>query len=490
MSTQPTAHESKYKWLVWYAKRKMPIFPCGPDKKPLTAHGFKDASLDLNQLSMWHDQHPGATWGTPTGEATNLVVIDIDAKTKKHNSDGFATWEQLREEHSDPIQTVTVKTGGGGRQLYFSYPAGYVVKNGTNVLGPGIDVRGQGGYVIIPPSITDNPYTFELSPADTEIQKLPDWIFEKIAEVPSAKKAPIDDPQDYKDFAAALTALNALSPDRVNNYQSWLNVGMSLYELGRPGLDLWDGWSKQAADKYKPGECAKKWNTFNKDLTNANQITLASLFHWAKEDGGGKFVHPAKKGASPAEYAQAMEDLGFIFTLNDMNDLVYVNGQPINDILNAVIEYQLRSKNYRSEKDTKITIYKTAYDKKFHPIKDYLDSLILDGSQDHIGRLAGFFQDKDGTFKLLLTKWLLGAIGRINGDRPGQQHPMLVLDGPQGIGKSRLVSWIGSVLPAFYIQSSINTEDKDFLINLCSKWVWEVEAVSYTHLTLPTSDLV
>ena len=66
------------------------------------------------------------------------------------------------------------------------------------------------------------------------------------------------------------------------------------------------------------------------------------------------------------------------------------------------------------------------------------------------------------------------------GDRPGQQHPMMVLDGPQGIGKSRFVWWLGSPLPAFYIQSSINTEDKDFLINLCSKWVWEVEELGAT----------
>jgi predicted P-loop ATPase len=57
---------------------------------------------------------------------------------------------------------------------------------------------------------------------------------------------------------------------------------------------------------------------------------------------------------------------------------------------------------------------------------------------------------------------------------------MLVLDGPQGIGKSRLVWWLGSPLPAFFITNAINTNDKDFLILLCSKWIWEVEELGAT----------
>ena len=483
MSTQPTEHERKIKWFMFYVKHSWPIFPCGPDKSPLTTHGHKDASLDIEQIKAWNDQFPDANWGMPTGEKTKICVIDIDKLGGKHKADGLATWEQLREEHSDPIQTVSVRSGGGGLQLWFKYPEGHKVRTGANILGPGVDIPIN--YVIVPGvSKTDAPYTFELSPADTEMQDLPAWI---LARVNGSK--PIQQPEtpeeisNKKNLAALINAskaLNALKPGRAEDYQNWLHVGMSLYELGDDGLIMWDTWSKQAPDKYAPGTCAQKWKTFNKELTAANQITLGSLYHWAKEDGGEKYIKTAKKGASPAEYAQAMEDLGFTFTLNDMNDLVYVNGQPISDILSAVIEYQLRSKNYRSEKDTKITIYKTAYDKKFHPIRDYIDGLILDGSQDHIKNLASFFQDRDGIFESVLRKWLIGAVGRIMGDRPGQQHPMMVLDGPQGIGKSRFVWWLGSPLPAFYIQSSINTEDKDFLINLCSRFIWEVEELGAT----------
>lgn len=471
--------DAKLEKLNWYVKRGWPIFPCGPDKKPLTKNGFKDASLDPEKIKAWHYQNPGANWGMPTGPraegGADIVVIDIDKHLDK-GVNGFPVWEMLREENSDPIETVTVITGGGGKQLYFKYPAGHVVKSAQNVLGAGIDSRARGGYVIVPPSITEQPYIFEFSPADTEIQELPAWILARVngrivenAEAPKTSSA--------KQNAAALVdasqALNSLSRSRADNYESWLHVGMALHELGEAGLIAWDSWSKQS-EKYNPGECAKKWKTFSDEITAANRISLKSLFHWAKEDGGQPYIKPAKKGASPAEYAQALQDLGFEFTLNEMNDMVYLNGQPISDILMAVIEYQLRSLNYKSEKDTKITIYKTAHDKKFHPIKDYLEGLIFAAGNDPIGRVCEFFEDKDGVFKTLLTKWLIGSVGRILGDRPGQQHPMMVLDGPQGIGKSRFVSWLGSPLPAFYLESKINTEDKDFLINLCSKWVWEV----------------
>jgi predicted P-loop ATPase len=154
----------------------------------------------------------------------------------------------------------------------------------------------------------------------------------------------------------------------------------------------------------------------------------------------------------------------------------------------SAIEYSLRNYDYRSEKDAQVAIDNRALEKKFHPIKDYLTSLIREGKYDgktltgvdYIGKLAGYFEDKDGVFPVLLRKWLIGAVARVLGSRPGQQHPMLVLDGQQGIGKSRFTWWLGSPLPAFYIQSSINTSDKDFLILLCSKFVWEVEELGAT----------
>ncbi len=371
----------KLKNLAYYLKRGWPLFPCGADKKPLTKHGFYDASLDIGQIKAWHEKYPEANWAIPTGPqsegGTDLVVIDID-KHEDKNVNGFLAWEQLREEHSEPIETVTVRTGGGGSQLYFKYPAGHIIKSGTNVLGSGLDIRAKGGYVLVPPSKTKDRYTFEFSPADTPIQELPEWILSRVngrtekqepAAAPAHKTRPAK--EEAGDLVIALSALNALKQERVDDYQQWLEVGMSLYSLGQEGLVAWDQWSKQSG-KYEKGTCAQKWQTFSKELTDANKISFGSLIHWAEEDGRQPFIRRAPKGATPDDYAKVLSAFGYNLSMNDMNDMIYLNGVRMSDVLMSVIEFNLRNYDYRSEKDAQIAIYKTAHDNIFHPIRDYL----------------------------------------------------------------------------------------------------------------------
>jgi len=479
--------------LVYYLQRGWPIFPCEVGgKKPLTPHGFKDASTNYNQVKVWLEQFQLANWGVRCGDTSQggagLVVVDIDLK-----SGGPATWEQLRKEHSEPLETVTVRTGGGGSHLYFKYPTGHVIKSGTGVLGPGIDVRADGGYVILPPSKTKQPYIFELAPEDTPIVDLPTWLLAKLnsntkqAEIiKTPVRGDVLEPTP-PDLGFAIGLLNALKPERVNDYDQWLAVGMSLYSLGPDGLAAWDSWS-QKSEKYERGKCAQKWATFTPALTDANKITFASLVAWAEEDKCQPFLRMAKKGAGPKDYANAMDALNWRFALNEMNDRIYTGGVLLSDILKGVIEYSLRNYGYRSEPDTQVAILNSAHENIFHPIKDYLNSLSWEGytdkdgwhGVDHIKNLCDYFQDKDGVFPTIIRKWLVGAVQRVLGPRPGQQHPMLVLDGIQGLGKSRFVSWLGSPLPQFCIQSAINTNDKDFYILLCNKFVWEVEELGAT----------
>lgn len=81
------------------------------------------------------------------------------------------------------------------------------------------------------------------------------------------------------DTARAQAWLDRLAPWRCDTYQAWLEVGLALSELGADGLALWDGWS-QASDKYRPGECGRKWDTF----VPGQGLTLASLHFWADQD--------------------------------------------------------------------------------------------------------------------------------------------------------------------------------------------------------------
>ena len=136
-----------------YAAHGWPVFPTNIQKKPLTAHGFKDATTDPEKIRAMFKNPRAAGVATPTGTITGLVVLDRD---RKNGVDGVATCEALEADLGALPPTLQQRTGSGGDQLFFRYPEGVTIKNsqGSQVkgLGKGIDVRAMGGLVVLPPS--------------------------------------------------------------------------------------------------------------------------------------------------------------------------------------------------------------------------------------------------------------------------------------------------------------------------------------------------
>jgi len=130
-----------------YAKKGIPVFPCNREKKPITEHGFLDASTDEDQIKGWWSQNPGASIGIPTGEKSGVWVFDVDSY-KPGVVDFF---NKLIAENGSLPETKTQKTGGGGFQYFFKYP-GFKIPSRNGYIASGIDVKGEGGYVILPPS--------------------------------------------------------------------------------------------------------------------------------------------------------------------------------------------------------------------------------------------------------------------------------------------------------------------------------------------------
>lgn len=156
-----------------YAARGWPVFPLRPRQKvPATRHGFRDASTDPEQIRQWWRRIPAANIGIPTGEKT-FVAIDVDPA--KGGADAF---DALCDRHGGAPETIESQTGGGGRHLLFAPDPR--VGNTTSRLGPGIDTRGRGGYIVVPPSIhsSGREYTWELSssPDQVKLAQLPDWL--------------------------------------------------------------------------------------------------------------------------------------------------------------------------------------------------------------------------------------------------------------------------------------------------------------------------
>lgn len=152
----------------------IPVFPCVPgDKNPLTAHGFKDASNDPATLARWRDQYPNANWAMPTGPASGYDVLDLDVK---RGVNGRATLSELEAIHGQ-IMTPMVATPSGGLHLYFRHRPG--TGSGASRL-PGVDVRAEGGYVIIPPSSVGGGDYIWLDDIDLErgtVAEWPDWLW-------------------------------------------------------------------------------------------------------------------------------------------------------------------------------------------------------------------------------------------------------------------------------------------------------------------------
>lgn len=130
-----------------YAAQGWAVFPCEPrGKKPLTPNGFKDATTDQKTIRASWAKWTDANIGSPMGESR--IVIDMDGP------EADAPMMELERKHGPLPKTLEANTGRG-RHLYFN-PNDARIKPSAGVLGPHLDIRGEGSYVILPPSVHGN----------------------------------------------------------------------------------------------------------------------------------------------------------------------------------------------------------------------------------------------------------------------------------------------------------------------------------------------
>jgi hypothetical protein len=162
-------------------ERSILIFPCratGPRSKlksPMTPHGFVDASCDPEVIARWWKRWPNALVGLPTGAATGLYIVDPDSPVG-HQHDGLAAWAKLEAENGS-VDTFTVRTSGGGLHKYFLMEPGLTSTSGK--LAPGIETRGNGGYIILVGSRLPDGATWRIE-TDAEIAAIPPWLLAKL----------------------------------------------------------------------------------------------------------------------------------------------------------------------------------------------------------------------------------------------------------------------------------------------------------------------
>ena len=148
MSSVATTRElASAAWLL--ADSKIPVFPCAPrGKQPLTLHGFHDASTDLTTVGEWWHRWPDANIGVPTGSVSGVDVVDVDVHV---GGAGFGAFERARTAGLVNGWAWLVRTPSGGIHAYFPR-CGAVEQRSWQVPGAHVDFRGDGGYIIAPPS--------------------------------------------------------------------------------------------------------------------------------------------------------------------------------------------------------------------------------------------------------------------------------------------------------------------------------------------------
>src|SRR6266436_5390437 len=158
-----------------YAAKGIPVFPCKrTDKSPLTTHGHKDATTDRVQIREWWIKWPEAMIGIPTGTASGIDVLDLDVKKGKNGFAAIPDWQTrsaiIVRTPTDPSKHTEGAPSEGGHLWFRSEGS---INGTTSSIAIGVDTKGEGGYVIGPPSMNGfGTYRFEMCGLDW-ISKLP-----------------------------------------------------------------------------------------------------------------------------------------------------------------------------------------------------------------------------------------------------------------------------------------------------------------------------
>jgi hypothetical protein len=176
-----------------YARRGWRVFPCSPHTKaPLVGcdiddagkkipntGGVKKATADALQIEEWWRRWPHAMIGVACGKASGIWAIDPDAPKNPGDADGRANWAALRGKHGCPCTHTHITPGGGQHLLFIWRPDRPVTNSEGSITRTGINVRGEGGYIVAPPSRRHDGKAYEVAePLDFfNFAEAPDWLY-------------------------------------------------------------------------------------------------------------------------------------------------------------------------------------------------------------------------------------------------------------------------------------------------------------------------
>lgn len=280
---------------------------------------------DPTEIQKLWVMHPDDPIGIPTGSVNGIFVLDVDTATPTgHKYDGFAALRALEGKYGPLPPTLMAQSPTGSVHYYFRLPPGVRIKNSTSEIviegdtrALGIDVRGEGGMVIAPPSNHPRGGQYRWL-NDLDVADAPSWLIEIVPKsndvrqksgvaqlrVPAKPKVarildPVlaammaadagnglsTDPDDYfpDDPDPELKIRVALSVIPSDDYDPWYKIGAAIYAtLGDAGYAVFDEWSRESS-KYEPCACARQW----RECAKMRSIGAKTIFWYADQHDRG-----------------------------------------------------------------------------------------------------------------------------------------------------------------------------------------------------------
>lgn len=324
------------------------IFPlCEKGKFPAIkgGRGCLDASSNHEQVCAWWERFPSANIGIATGEINGIVVIDVDVDDEK-GIDGKEGLKELEKNLGNLPETWEAITGRGGRHLYFRYPAGHTISNSASSIANGVDVRGNGGYVVAPPSIHRNGrrYQWEVEhyPNENSLADLPEKWVEAIENTAKRGKAgakhqaqgvgrfalPEKIPEGQRNttlfkYAASMRA-QRVQPSEISKALVSANAGRcspplsnaDVIRIYNSALRYKEGTAadqmqmdqQRAKDSIKPADFSDAGNAASFYLLNRGNLLWCDALGWLVWDGRRWEVNPHKATMAAIEFSKEMLD--------------------------------------------------------------------------------------------------------------------------------------------------------------------------------------
>jgi hypothetical protein len=454
----------------------------GPGKHPRTPRGCLDASLDSAQVRAWWERWPDANVGIATG--AGLVVIDVDPR-----SGGDDAMVDLRRSLGALPDTIEALTGGGGRHVYLSTPV--EVRNSAGTLGAGVDVRGDGGYVVAPPSThaSGTAYAWELSSRPDEVEAAPvpqPWLDAmtarpKLRALPGGKGEPFPEGQRnaslYKracsmrssgfDHPAILAAIMSENDARCVPPLDPAEVKAIVASACKHP----EGYSPEVRAKVEAREAARAEGLTAAQPKNESGDWLNDLYRSPKGAVRNTFANLCTILRHAGEYGERLR-------YNEMLIAPTLNGRPMQEAeLGLMREAIERQYGFSPGADALAqALLAVAWERRYHPVRDYLAALEWDGVA-RIDRVAADVLRAEGSpiNNTMVRAWFVSAVARAM-DPGCKCDTALVLVGEQGARKSTFYRVLAG---EWFSDTAVDIENKDAMMQINGAWIYELGEIEH-----------